>query len=477
VEERRDIAGDETPDTDRVLTVPNALSVLRLLGVPLFLWLLLRGDDGWALVTLALSGITDYLDGKIARHFHLVSRVGQLLDPIADRLYIVSTLLGMAWRDIIPWWIVWVLLLRELFMAGLLLALKRVGQIGLPVHFVGKGATLNLLYAFPVILLGQVPGHGRRVGAAHRLGVRVVGDRPLLGRRRPVCRPGRSRCCADPGEGRMSPRRVDESMALITELREGSLEAGYAAASARRVAEGQPSHTSTRSPLVIAFAVIVGFLLVVSAMALRSATSVVEQARAELIGQITARQEAGDALAEKVSALEAEVAGARSAALGASGQSGVLSQLAFLQSVTGVVAVTGPGLTVTLDDSADAVSGADAARGFQRLRSGARERRRPADRQQRAVGGWRRSHLDQRAAPDHPVSHPVRRTGHPRRLPAVGAALRRDGDRRCQGPAERRSGRRRPAVTSSRSRTTTASPSLSPAERFPDLPGGRGPAP
>lgn len=168
----------------------------------------------------------------------------------------------------------------------------------------------------------------------------------------------------------MSPRRVDESMALITELREGSLEAGYAAASARRVAEGQPSHTSTRSPLVIAFAVIVGFLLVVSAMALRSATSVVEQARAELIGQITARQEAGDALAEKVSALEAEVAGARSAALGASGQSGVLSQLAFLQSVTGVVAVTGPGLTVTLDDSADAVSGADAARGSSGFEAG-----------------------------------------------------------------------------------------------------------
>ena len=64
----------------------------------------------------------------------------------------------MAWRDIIPWWIVGVLLLREAFMAVLMLALKRVGQIGLPVHFVGKGATLNLLYAFPVILLGQVPG-------------------------------------------------------------------------------------------------------------------------------------------------------------------------------------------------------------------------------------------------------------------------------------------------------------------------------
>ena len=158
MEERSDIAGDETPDTDRVLTVPNALSVLRLVGVPLFLWLLLRGDDGWALVTLALSGITDYLDGQIARHFHLVSRVGQLLDPIADRLYIISTLLGMAWRDIIPWWIVGVLLLREAFMAVLMLALKRVGQIGLPVHFVGTSATLNLPYAFPVILLGPVPG-------------------------------------------------------------------------------------------------------------------------------------------------------------------------------------------------------------------------------------------------------------------------------------------------------------------------------
>lgn len=154
----RGAAGEQTPDTDRVLTVPNVLSALRLLGVPLFLWLILRGDDGWALVVLALSGVSDYLDGKIARRFHLVSRVGQLLDPVADRLYIVATLLGMAWRDIIPWWIVAALLLREVFMAGLLLALQRVGQIGLPVHFVGKAATLNLLYAFPIILLGQTPG-------------------------------------------------------------------------------------------------------------------------------------------------------------------------------------------------------------------------------------------------------------------------------------------------------------------------------
>ncbi len=141
--------------SDRVLTIPNALSVLRLLGVPLFLWLILREQDGWALAVLALSALTDYLDGKIARSFDMVSRLGQLLDPIADRLYIVSTLLGLAWRDIVPWWVVWVLLGRELVMLVVVLLLKRVGIVGLPVHFVGKAATFNLLYAFPILLLGQ----------------------------------------------------------------------------------------------------------------------------------------------------------------------------------------------------------------------------------------------------------------------------------------------------------------------------------
>ncbi|MFZ1287724.1 MAG: CDP-alcohol phosphatidyltransferase family protein [Candidatus Phosphoribacter sp.] len=153
----RAVEGAEQVDTDRILTVPNVLSGLRLVGVPIFLWLILRGDDGWALIVLAVSGITDYLDGKIARRFHLVSRVGQLLDPIADRLYIASTLIGLAWRSIIPWWLVGLLLLREVVMAVLLILLKRVGQVGLPVHFVGKAATFNLLYAFPIILLGQLP--------------------------------------------------------------------------------------------------------------------------------------------------------------------------------------------------------------------------------------------------------------------------------------------------------------------------------
>jgi cardiolipin synthase (CMP-forming) len=141
--------------SNQVLTLPNILSMLRLVGVPVFLWLILTRRDGWALTVLALSGITDYLDGKIARRFGLVSRVGQLLDPLADRLYILSTLLGLAWRDVIPWWLVAVLLAREVFGSVLLLIVRRHGYIGLPVHFIGKAATFNLLYAFPFLLLGE----------------------------------------------------------------------------------------------------------------------------------------------------------------------------------------------------------------------------------------------------------------------------------------------------------------------------------
>jgi cardiolipin synthase (CMP-forming) len=140
----------------QVVTLPNVLSFLRLVGVPVFLWLILTGRDGWALGVLMASGITDYLDGKIARHYGLVSRIGQLLDPLADRLYIVSTLVGLAYVDIIPWWLVAVLLAREVFGSILLLVVRRYGYVGLPVHFIGKAATFNLLYAFPFLLLAQV---------------------------------------------------------------------------------------------------------------------------------------------------------------------------------------------------------------------------------------------------------------------------------------------------------------------------------
>jgi cardiolipin synthase (CMP-forming) len=143
------------PDVKKVVTLPNALSVLRLLGVPLFLYLILGPKaDGWALVVLAVAGLTDYLDGKIARRFNMQSRVGELLDPAADRLYIFATLIGLSIREIVPWWLAIFLISRDVLLAFTLPVLKRFGSGPLPVAFMGKAATFNLLYAFPLLLLG-----------------------------------------------------------------------------------------------------------------------------------------------------------------------------------------------------------------------------------------------------------------------------------------------------------------------------------
>jgi cardiolipin synthase (CMP-forming) len=167
-----DAASMDTAPKDLVWTVPNALSVLRLLGVPVFLWLILQPVyhgphyDGWAILLLVVSGATDYLDGKIARAFGQVSRIGQLLDPAADRLYILATLAGLAARHIIPVWLVVMLVGRDLLMSLPLLALKRRGYGPPPVHFVGKAATFNLLYAFPLLLLGDGTGWLHDAGGA-----------------------------------------------------------------------------------------------------------------------------------------------------------------------------------------------------------------------------------------------------------------------------------------------------------------------
>lgn len=144
--------------SERRLTLPNVLSIIRLVGVPVFLWAIITERDTVALFTLMASGLTDYADGKIARKFHMESRLGQFLDPIADRLYILTTLIGLTWRDIIPLWLVLVLISREVAMTLMLLYLRSRGQVGLPVHFVGKAATFNLLYAFPLLLLADSPG-------------------------------------------------------------------------------------------------------------------------------------------------------------------------------------------------------------------------------------------------------------------------------------------------------------------------------
>jgi len=148
---------------DRVWTVPNALSMLRLLGVPLFLWLLLGPEaDGWAVVLLMLAGISDWADGKIARALDQQSKLGTLLDPAADRLYIVATLVALALREVVPLWLVALLVGREVVLAFVLVVLRRHGYPALQVHYLGKAATFILLYAFPLLLLA----HGESAVAA-----------------------------------------------------------------------------------------------------------------------------------------------------------------------------------------------------------------------------------------------------------------------------------------------------------------------
>lgn len=144
--------------TDRVWTVPNLLSLLRLAGVPLFLyWVLVAEHDGRAVLLLMAAGASDYFDGLIARRFNQFSRLGQLLDPAADRLYILATLLALVARDGLPWWWAAVLIGRDVVLAGALPVLRRHGYGPLPVHFLGKAATFNLLYAFPMLLIA-LPG-------------------------------------------------------------------------------------------------------------------------------------------------------------------------------------------------------------------------------------------------------------------------------------------------------------------------------
>jgi len=144
---------------DRVFTVPNLISMARLAGVPVFLWLVLVPKaDWWAVGLLIAAGLSDWLDGKLARAWNQQSRLGQVLDPAADRLYIAATLIALAVRAIIPWWLVAVLVSRELVLGVALLVLRRHSFGPLQVSFLGKAATLCLLYAFPLLFLGSHAG-------------------------------------------------------------------------------------------------------------------------------------------------------------------------------------------------------------------------------------------------------------------------------------------------------------------------------
>ena len=150
-----------------VLTVPNLISFVRLLGVPLFLYLFLGARaDVAAVVVLAVGGTTDWVDGYAARRLRQVSRLGELLDPFADRLYILATLVALTVREVVPWQFTVALLAREILLGVRLLVLRGYGYGPPPVNYLGKTATFILLAAFPTLLLAAaVPGASAVAGA------------------------------------------------------------------------------------------------------------------------------------------------------------------------------------------------------------------------------------------------------------------------------------------------------------------------
>jgi cardiolipin synthase (CMP-forming) len=145
--------------TQSVISVPNALTFLRFLGIPLFIYLTLSLEaDGWAIVVLAIGGATDYFDGKIARAWNQTSRFGELADPAIDRLYIFATLLVFLIREVVPVWLIAIIIGRDLILGVISLAMNRRGFPPFTVTYLGKAATFNLLYAFPFLLLAQSDG-------------------------------------------------------------------------------------------------------------------------------------------------------------------------------------------------------------------------------------------------------------------------------------------------------------------------------
>jgi len=137
-----------------MVTIPNLLTLLRALGIPIFLYLVLMEKEmGWAVLILVIAGATDYLDGKVARALKQESRLGELMDPAVDRLYIATVLIAMYVTQALPFFVLLTIVVRDLVLGVLLIVMKSRGIPTFKVTYLGKAATFNLLYALPLLLL------------------------------------------------------------------------------------------------------------------------------------------------------------------------------------------------------------------------------------------------------------------------------------------------------------------------------------
>ena len=137
-----------------MLNIPNALTLLRALGVPLFLYLFLVVEQPVAsFLVITIGAITDYLDGKIARALNQTSDFGAKFDPAVDRLYIGAVIIAFAIKEYLPWWLVIAIISRDLILLLVVISQRLRNIAYVEVTFLGKAATFNLMYAFPFLLL------------------------------------------------------------------------------------------------------------------------------------------------------------------------------------------------------------------------------------------------------------------------------------------------------------------------------------
>ena len=154
---KRNISKKYSPEPkDIYITVPNLISVLRILSIPVIAVLVARHQMVEALVVLAISAVSDGIDGIVARMFDQVSKIGQILDPIADRLLIFCSILALGVAGIIPWWMLIIVGLRDLLMALLVLLLAQHDYGPLPVHFVGKAGTAMLMISITALIFCDI---------------------------------------------------------------------------------------------------------------------------------------------------------------------------------------------------------------------------------------------------------------------------------------------------------------------------------
>jgi len=166
----------EDPGLDRILTVPNAVTVVRLACIPLYVWLLFGADNQLAAAgLLAGLGATDWIDGYIARRFHQVSTFGKVLDPVADRLLVVTAVITIMIHGAVPIWFGVATLAREVVVSGAVLLLASLGAARIDVLWVGKAGTFALMTAYPLFLVSDGTAGWQQVIRAVAWIIGVVG--------------------------------------------------------------------------------------------------------------------------------------------------------------------------------------------------------------------------------------------------------------------------------------------------------------